>query len=413
MLIRELWSYQQGYVIIKIKGRGIEEFLNRASQQGIYLWEVQRLSGELAMARVSVSDFRRMRKVVRSVSVTVRIRQKVGLPFICHRLNQRLALMIGALLGLLCICLLSSVIWFVQIQGIQQLDQALITEVLKIAGVEPGVWRSSVDPRELEKYLMLNLPQLAWVGVRLRGTLLEVTIVEKVEVPVDERVPGDIVAGKNALVTQIIPFAGRVRVEEGEAVTEGQILIDGSLDAYESPGQGVGGRYLRAAGVIKGRVWYRGFGEARLVSEISQRTGQTCTGHQLSVGPWRWHWGVSMPSFPLYEEEVKVQRPTLARFNWELPIEFRTIDYYELETYKMETDLEVAKEMVLHQSWEAIQARLTPGVEILSDEVEIITEDHNGDILVRARRIVEVHEEIGVFRALYSKEAKEIGEGSH
>jgi hypothetical protein len=120
-----------------------------------------------------------------------------------------------------------------------------------------------------------------------------------------------------------------------------------------------------------------------------------------------------MPSFPLYEEEVKVQRPTLARFNWELPIEFRTIDYYELETYKMETDLEVAKEMVLHQSWEAIQARLTPGVEILSDEVEIITEDHNGDILVRARRIVEVHEEIGVFRALYSKEAKEIGEGSH
>ena len=403
MLIRELWSYNQGYVIIKVKGKGIERFLNRASEQGIYLWEVQRLSRELLMARVSISDFRRLREVVRSVPVTVRIRQKVGLPFLWHKLGQRFALMIGALLGILCICLLSSVVWFVQIQGIQQLDRALVTEVLKVAGVRPGVWRSSVEPRELEKQLLLNLPQLTWVGVRLRGTLLEVTIVEKVEVPVDERVPGDIVAGKNALVTQIIPFVGRVLVEEGEAVTEGQVLIDGSLGAYGSPGPGATERYLRAAGVVKGRVWYRGFGEANLVSEISERTGQISTSHQLSIGSWQWHWGVSILPFPLYEEEVHRRRPTLARLNWELPIEFRTTDYYELVTHKVETDLETAKELALQQSWEAIWAGLAPGAEILSEEVEVITEDHNGDILVRARRIVEVHEEIGVFRALSSE----------
>lgn len=404
MFTRELWSYRQGYVIIKVKGRGIEEFLNRVSRQGIYLWEVQRLSRELLIARINVADFRRLRKVVRSVPVTVRIRQRVGLPFLWRKLIGRFALVFGALLSILSIYLLSSVVWFIQIQGLQQLDQALVLEVLKEAGVRPGVWRNSVDSRELEKHLMLNLPQLAWVGIGLRGTLLEVNIVEKVEVPIDERVPGDIVASRNALITQIIPFVGTVLVEEGETVAEGQVLIKGSLLGYEPLGEGLEQRDLRAAGMVKGRVWYRGFGEASLVSYVSQRTGRNCRCQRLLLGPWQMVWGVKTPPFSLYEEEVSVRRPGFPSLSWELPIELITIDYYELVTEKVETDLEVAEEMALRQSWEAIEERLAPGAEILSQEVDVTTEDHNGGILVRARRIVEVHQEIGVFRALSDDE---------
>ena len=47
MLIRHLWSNYWGYVIIKVKGKGLEEFLNGAATQGIYLWDVERLSREL------------------------------------------------------------------------------------------------------------------------------------------------------------------------------------------------------------------------------------------------------------------------------------------------------------------------------------------------------------------------------
>ena len=125
-----------------------------------------------------------------------------------------------------------------------------------------------------------------------------------------------------------------------------------------------------------------------------------CTSNRLLVGPWHWDWGVLSPPFPIYEEEKRVKRPTWLRFNWELPIGLLTTEYHELEIEKIETDLEIAKEVALRQSWEVIEAKLTPGVEILSEEVDIGTEEHNGDIQVRARRVVEVHEEIGVFRAL-------------
>ncbi|NLY51863.1 MAG: sporulation protein YqfD [Firmicutes bacterium] len=412
MLIRELWSYHRGYVIIKVKGKGLEEFLNRAAAQGIYLWDVERLSRELLIAKVSVPDFLQLREAVRGVPVTVRIRQRVGLPFLWQKLTQRFALLAGALLSLACIYLLSSIIWFVHIEGIEKLDYGLVTGVLQEAGVSPGVWRSSVDPREVEKHLLLKIPQLAWVGVRLRGTLVEVTLVEKAEIPTDEKVPGDIVASRNALVTQIIPFVGEVCVQEGETVTEGQVLISGALNSYRPSGEDGDSRYLRAAGMVRGRVWYRGFGEASVVSHVSRRTGQSCTGYRLTAGPWSWQWGEITPPFLQYEEEVKIQRLTLPRFGWVLPIQLETIEFYELVTETIETDLEIAKETALRRSWEAIEARMTPGAEILSQEVDVTTEEHNGDVLVRARRIVEVHEEIGVFRALSADKPEELGEGS-
>jgi len=412
LLIRELWSYYQGYVIIKVKGKGLEEFLNRAAAQGIYLWDIQRLSRELLIAKVSVSDFRQLREAVRNVPVSVRIRQKVGMPFLRLKLIQRFALLSGALLSLACIYLLSSVIWFVHIEGVEKLDHGLIADVLQEAGVGPGAWRSSIDPREVEKYLLLKIPQLAWVGVRLRGTLVEITLVEKAEIPADERVPGDIVANRNALVTQIIPFAGRVCVQEGETVTEGQVLISGALNSYRPSGEDGSTGYLRAAGMVRGRVWYRGFGEAGVVNWVFRRTGRSCTGYQVTAGPWSWQWGEIPPPFSHYEEEVEIQRLTLPPLGWQLPVQLKTIEFYELVTEKTETDLEVAREIALRRSWEAIAARMTPGAEILSQEVEVTVEEHNGEVLVRAKRTVEVHEEIGVFRALPAEKLEEIGEGS-
>ena len=183
MLLRDLWSLHQGYVIIKIKGTGIEEFLNGVSRQGIYLWNVERLSRELLVARINVTDFRKLRGIVRSAPVTVEIRHKAGLPFLWRRAKHRYTLLIGALLSILSIYLLSSIVWFIQINGVNELDGALVLQVLKTAGVQPRTWRTSIEPMALEHRLMLELPQLAWVGVKLKGTLLQIEIVERVEAP--------------------------------------------------------------------------------------------------------------------------------------------------------------------------------------------------------------------------------------
>ncbi|NMB25489.1 MAG: sporulation protein YqfD [Firmicutes bacterium] len=412
MLIRGLWSYYKGYVIIKVKGRAIEEFLNRASQHGIYLWNVERLSRELLVARLSVVGFEELVGLVSLLPITVEIRQQVGLPFLWQRLRERSLLMIGAMISLICIYLLSSIVWFIQIQGAETLDQALIKETLKSNGVQVGVPRSAVDPRGLEKQLMLELPQLAWVGIGLKGTLLAVEVVEKAEITGDEKLPGDIIAGKAALVTQIIPFAGQVLVQEGETVTPGQVLIDGSLPEYGLLGQGGEERYMRAAGVIKGRVWYKGFGEASVIRYTRHRTGESCKGYYLNIGAWRRIFGVSKPPYKLYEESKSVRRMYWERLQLVLPVYLDVVEYYELVEEKTEIDLEVAKEMALRYAWQDIERKITPRTEILSQETELVTEERDGEVLVRVKRVVEVHEEIGVFRPVQDQ-AGAVGEGSY
>ncbi len=79
---------------------------------------------------------------------------------------------------------------------------------------------------------------------------------------------------------------------------------------------------------------------------------------------------------------------------------------------KIEVDLEVAKEMALRHAWQDIERKITPRTEILSQETELATEERDGEVLVRVKRVVEVHEEIGVFRPIQDQ-GSAIGEGSY
>ena len=342
--------------------------------------------------------------------IDVEIRHRVGLPSIGKRLWQRSTLIFGAVASLVCIYMLSSIIWVIQIRGVDPVEQALIKEILKTNGIEAGVPRSSIRPRELETQLMMELPQLAWVGVGARGILLAVEAACKTEIAQDEKTPGDIVAGKGALVTQIIPFVGQAVVTEGETVVPGQVLIDGSLAAEDMsqhseiiPYSGEEPHYLRASGVVKGRVWYSGFGEAGVVTYNRYRTGETYKGYHVAVGPWNWVWGVSRSPFPLFEES-RVTKPFYwKRLDIRLPVRMDIIEFHELIEEKIEIDLESAKETALLNAWRDIESRLGPRTEILSQETEVFTEEQGGNVLIRAKRVVEVHEDIGVFRPLQAQ----------
>lgn len=49
-----VWHYLSGYVIIDIKGKNLERFLNRVVQSGGDIWHVRRTGSESVRACVSV-----------------------------------------------------------------------------------------------------------------------------------------------------------------------------------------------------------------------------------------------------------------------------------------------------------------------------------------------------------------------
>lgn len=72
----------------------------------------------------------------------------------------------------------------VRVTGAERLDQE---EILKLAGqlsLKPWVWKRTLDLPWLEEELVWLHADIAWAGIRLQGTLVEIEIVERLPEPV-------------------------------------------------------------------------------------------------------------------------------------------------------------------------------------------------------------------------------------
>lgn len=267
MLVRSLWSLVQGYVIIRAKGRRLEAFINRAVRDGIPLWRIERGSDHLLVARVGASDFGRLARGGRGVGVRVDAVRKSGLPFWLAWARRRRALVSGGVLFVALLYGLAQFIWFVQVDGAQAIAPGTILKVAAEAGLRPGAARDGLHREDIERRLYLELPGIAWTSVELRGALATVRVVERTAAdPILGQV-GHVVAIRDGIVEKVSVTMGHALVAPGDTVQAGAPLISGMLapgtpDFEERAAVGLL-PMVRASGVVWGRAWYRGYGEAR------------------------------------------------------------------------------------------------------------------------------------------------------
>lgn len=250
------------------------------------MWQVRRTPRGLEL-NVSVASFRRLRRIRRRTGVRLRIIERHGLPFVLSRVHRRPLLLAGAFVFLAAAYLLSSMVWFVRIEGARRLDPDLLREVCVSQGLEPGVWKWSLDPRRVERGLLLAVNGLSWVAVEIHGVVAVVKVVEKnpIERPDIIVPPADVVAAKDGVITSIIVLAGRAVVGEGATVKKGDLLILGRQPVAGTSAPEGGETELQAApagekdvvakGIVRARVWYQAYAEAPLHTLSHVPTGKT------------------------------------------------------------------------------------------------------------------------------------------
>jgi similar to stage IV sporulation protein len=384
-----------GYLVLSVEGMSREKLINLAIRQGIGLWDIEH-GVERTVLSTDVDSFFDLRHLAKKTGCRLRIVRKAGLPFLQSRLSRRRGLVLGLAFFVLTLYTLSSFVLFVRVEGNERLDEGYILQLAANAGARPGVAKSSLDKDGVANRLILSEPQLAWVGIHVRGTRLIIEVVENIEEPEMDK-PGHVVAMKDGLVYDILVITGEPTVQPGDTVTRGQVLIEGKLRSQiavpqgEDPAEGVREVAVRARGEVWARVWYEGYGEAALQEVERTRTGKSVLVWTLMVdGQPVLRVGRSHVPYPEYEQET-ANKPLLERI-LRFPVEIITETSYEVERHTLKLTPEQAWELAAERARILAEFQLPVGVMVESTSVEDV--ELNRDGFVGVRYVLETKENI-------------------
>ncbi|MDD3839100.1 MAG: sporulation protein YqfD [Clostridia bacterium] len=384
----ELWSYVRGYVIIKIEGLSVEKFLNLAVREDIHIWDVHKLSHIVLTAKATVKDFKRLSNIAQKVKCNISIIEKKGLPFIIYRLKIRKMLAAGAVLFLLILYYLSSFIWDIEIQGIKTVDENYVIDKLNEYGVKIGVKKRSIDTNLLENNLLLNLTEFSWIGIEIRGTKIIVNVVESIEKPeiIDDQVPCDIIAVKDAMVETIVAFNGNAVVQPGDIVKKGDILITGIIELDQERCF-----YVHSMGEIIGRVWYESDAEQDLQEIKVIRTGNKDERKILKVSDLELIIKERDQDFNKYQKQTNEKKLINSNI-FDFPIYIKSEIYYETYEKKEKINIEQAQNIVKDKALQKIMDRIPPNTKIVDKQFSFSI---IGKKRIKVKAIIEALENIG------------------
>ncbi|NLL42864.1 MAG: sporulation protein YqfD [Firmicutes bacterium] len=384
-----LFLWWQGYVTVRLRGPGLEHLLNKMTDLGIALTNVERLTGDVVIAKLMVRDFRRLRPLVRGSQISVTILDKHGAPFFLRKFKLRGFLVLGCLLSLLFVMYLSNFIWFIEVSGTYTLSNEAVKEAIEDLQLRAGIVRSALQPRTIEVELLKRFPDLAWVQVSIKGVKVEIILTEREGIELEQAGPGHVYAAMDGVITELLVLKGTPQVRDGSTVRKGELLISGQY--YDQRGIQ---QFGAAQGVVKARVWYEGVGEAALARWEPRKTGRSHRQYLISIGPLRIPLGRSYPE-GTHLRDSKEWSLSLGRAL--VPIHWSKVDYHEVEYIKVEVPRETAERNAYELAWESLQSQGVQAGQILEERTTVdFIPDADG---IRVMVQVEVLEEIGQFMA--------------
>ena len=252
-MVKHIINLLKGEVTARVESGFPERVLNLCGEYGLAFWDLQWESAAAFTFTLTWRDWKRLRRLTAKLDCELTPVGWRGTPFFLGRMRHRYGLWIT--LGVCSLLLLwgSFFIWDFEIEGNETVPDQEILRALEKYGVAFGTFGYDVNSFQLRNNLLLELPELSYIAINVRGSRAYVQVRERVDAPeiIDKEQPGNTVASKDALVTTIEPWDGEKMVLPGTMVKEGQLLISGVVDS----GYG-GNRYIRGMGKVYGRTWY-------------------------------------------------------------------------------------------------------------------------------------------------------------
>lgn len=338
-------AYLRGSVKVEVRGKRQHELINQLIAKKMTIWNIKPLPNGTTRLELFISDFFRLRTLLKETGCRIHIIERYGFPFFVARIGRRKFFAAGMIFFVLGLYLLSSIVWEVNVEGNERIDRQTVIAAAKKHGIYPMQWKFRMSsPAELSKQLLSELPDASWIGVNIVGTKVHIKVVEST-MPEKRPLlsPRHLVSTSDAVVTKIVAEQGRPRVQPNTRVKRGDVLISGILGNEEQQ------RIVVAKGTVYGLVWYEYAIEVPLKLNYKVYTGNWHTRKYATFG----NRGLRLTGYgkPKYEhQEIIEQRSGLHWRDVKLPIGWLEEKVMEVNIVEQTLQPEEAKAIALQQA---------------------------------------------------------------
>lgn len=390
MFFNKLFHFVKGYVIINVSGLNVERFLYMCAKRNVEIFGIGKRIGSGVNICINISDFKKIRPVVRRAKVRICILKKCGLPFFINKAKKRRALIVGMLI-LSMLCFISSeFIWSIEVNSEDENVTNELLEAIDIAGVRIGAYKPMLpDGEKIKSIIMNNTNNIVWAWVNIKGTKACVNFKEGIPAPevVDWSVPCDIVAMRDGIIKEIVEKNGEARIEVGDTVEKGDLLIAGTLSMPDSSYKTV-----HSIGDIYARVWHEKSDEYKLYINNDIPTGKKKEFITLKLFSKCFDFFVNENvNFKEYSIDERLSELRLGKDNF-LGVGFYKKTYNEIEKEKIKISIEDALKIAQNDLEMQISKELMPGSEL--QDKKIVYEQID-DETIKVTLTMEFIEQIG------------------
>ncbi len=387
MYIKICLGYILGYLRINVEGYFIERFINNCLNNGIFLWKIKRKKSTNLVCNISISEFKKIKEILKKNRCKVKILKKKGLPFFINKYKKRKIFLVFLLIIFTIIITLSNFIWNINIEGLEKIDKSELMQVLNENGLYTGKSKIGLDTKEIINQIRLDRDDIAWIGIELKGTNAVVKVVEADSKPeiINEEEYCNIVATKDGVITKIKAQNGTPLVKEGDLVRKGTVLVAGWFE-----GKYTGTRYVHANGEVQAKVWYTQTAKVYLKEQKKEETGEVENKYSVKINNFQINFNKTLSKFEKYDTIEETKKLKLFS-NFYLPIEMVKTTYKEYKDTEIEYTLEEAKNIGIERAKEKLDAQIENTNNITDEQINV---KENNDF-VEVEVIYEVEEDIG------------------
>jgi len=368
MFLIGIYNYMRGFLTITVEGYFVERFINICAHRNIYLWNVRRLGDHKMRINISVQGYKKLATISYKTRSEVKITHKHGLPFLFNKYNKRFAFIGGIGVFAVLIFTMTLFIWEVDVNGNADIPTEIISTKLNELGLGKGSFIKALNIEEIKNTFLIDMSEIAWIGINVKGTKASIEIRERVQIPkvVTEYTPSHIVALRAGIIKSIDATSGERLAKIGDAVAKGQLLVSGAIDS-----QVLGARFVHSSAKISAETSYEEIAE--ILPYIDERvpTGEKENKHCLQI------FGLNINFFLKNEtsyaeyDRISGKRSLTLGKDIVLPFSIEFTNYFEIQTQRKELASEAAERQAAERLTQIIN-ETTAHAEVIGIFEEII-----------------------------------------